>query len=194
MAPLALLNIGPFELVLMAAAAILLFGGDLPDVARKAARAMAKLRSLSSDLTRELQRSDDFRPPPDLQLGSSERMLPLPRNRPESGVAPAPPPGSRSGGQPVPPFEREGEVDHAAKAGDPTSAGGTEGEPGRRAEAGEPTEQPGARSPSTWRPAAGGDRDTDEPAVDEGRGDEPALGGGSHREEEPPAKASAGPG
>ena len=35
---LAFLNIGPLELLLLGAAAVLLFGGDLPDVARKAAR------------------------------------------------------------------------------------------------------------------------------------------------------------
>lgn len=65
---LALLDIGPFEFVLLAAAAVLLFGGDLPDAARKAARFLGKLRSLSSDLSQELQRTPhDLRPPSELQ-------------------------------------------------------------------------------------------------------------------------------
>jgi Sec-independent protein translocase protein TatA len=65
---LALLDIGPFEFVLLAAAAVLLFGGDLPDVARKTARFLGKLRSLSSDLSQELQKTPhDLRPPSELQ-------------------------------------------------------------------------------------------------------------------------------
>lgn len=65
---LALLNIGFPEMLLLAAAAVMLFGGDLPDVARKAARFVGKLRSLSQDLTRELNMPDDLtRPPPELR-------------------------------------------------------------------------------------------------------------------------------
>jgi len=37
----------------MAAAAVLLFGGDLPATARKAARMVGRLRSLAADLGRE---------------------------------------------------------------------------------------------------------------------------------------------
>jgi Sec-independent protein translocase protein TatA len=50
---LALLNIGPMELLIMAAAAVMLFGGDLPATARKAAQAVGRLRSLAADLGRE---------------------------------------------------------------------------------------------------------------------------------------------
>ena len=52
---LAILNIGPIELLIVVGAAVLLFGGDLPDVARKAARMVARLRALSSELAREFQ-------------------------------------------------------------------------------------------------------------------------------------------
>jgi len=74
---LAFLNIGPFELLLLGAAAVLLFGGDLPDVARKAAVMAGRLRAMTGDLTREMQgRSDlrsDLRRPPELDLAPSER-------------------------------------------------------------------------------------------------------------------------
>lgn len=50
---LALFNIGPVELLIMAAAAVMLFGGDLPATARKAARTVGRLRALASELGRE---------------------------------------------------------------------------------------------------------------------------------------------
>jgi len=50
---LALFNIGPMELLIMAAAAVMLFGGDLPATARKAAQTVGRLRSLAADLGRE---------------------------------------------------------------------------------------------------------------------------------------------
>ncbi|MFT7463130.1 MAG: Sec-independent protein translocase protein TatA [Pseudohongiellaceae bacterium] len=68
---LALLNIGPLELLLLGAAAVLLFGGDLPDVARKAARMAGRLRGMTNDFTREFHEHDDLkdslRPPPELR-------------------------------------------------------------------------------------------------------------------------------
>lgn len=57
---LAILNIGPLELLLLGAAAVLLFGGDLPDVARKAARMAGRLRGMTNDLTREFKENTDF--------------------------------------------------------------------------------------------------------------------------------------
>ena len=67
---LAILNIGPLELLLLGAAAVLLFGGDLPDVARKAARMAGRLRGMTNDLTREFRENTDFegklRRPPEL--------------------------------------------------------------------------------------------------------------------------------
>jgi Sec-independent protein translocase protein TatA len=50
---LAIFNIGPIELLIMAAAAVMLFGGDLPATARKAARTVGRLRALAAELGRE---------------------------------------------------------------------------------------------------------------------------------------------
>lgn len=41
------------ELLVMAAVAVMLFGGDLPATARKAAQAVGRLRSLAAELGRE---------------------------------------------------------------------------------------------------------------------------------------------
>jgi Sec-independent protein translocase protein TatA len=76
---LAILNIGPFELLLLSAAAVLLFGGDLPEVARKAAAMAGRLRAMTTNLTREMQSHGDFknelRRPPELDLDARERGI-----------------------------------------------------------------------------------------------------------------------
>ena len=54
MLPVAILNIGTFEMLVLAAAAVLLFGGDLPETARKTARLVSRVRSMMHDVTREL--------------------------------------------------------------------------------------------------------------------------------------------
>lgn len=52
------LGMGPAELVLVAALALIVFGPDkLPDIARQIGRAVGELRRVSSDVTREVQRS-----------------------------------------------------------------------------------------------------------------------------------------
>lgn len=55
---LGVLNIGPIELLLVLGAAVLLFGGDLPDTARKLGRLMAKARSAANDLTRTVYEAE----------------------------------------------------------------------------------------------------------------------------------------
>ena len=55
---LAFLNIGTFELLVVLVAAVMLFGGDLPDVARKAARVLGRMRAMANDIGRELNRPD----------------------------------------------------------------------------------------------------------------------------------------
>lgn len=55
---LAFLNIGTFELLLVLVVAVVLFGGDLPDVARKAARVVGRMRAMANDIGRELNRPD----------------------------------------------------------------------------------------------------------------------------------------
>ncbi|RKY20891.1 MAG: hypothetical protein DRQ55_06150 [Planctomycetota bacterium] len=86
-ATLALLDIGPLEFVLLAAAAVLLFGGDLPDVARKAARFVGRMRAMSSDLTQDLRRPppefrmpDELRRPPELDLPTDLGLSPQERS------------------------------------------------------------------------------------------------------------------
>lgn len=78
---LGLLNIGPFEVLLLVAVAVMLFGGDLPDAARKAGRLMAKLRATASELGRAVYQDGDPRAelPP---------RLPDSRRPPESRIEP----------------------------------------------------------------------------------------------------------
>jgi len=59
-AVLALFDIGPMEFLVVIGAAIMLFGGDLPDVARKAGRTVRKLRTLAGEATRNLQAGGDL--------------------------------------------------------------------------------------------------------------------------------------
>ena len=57
---IAIFNIGPIELLIMAAAAVMLFGGDLPATARKAARTVGRLRALASELGREFSAEEQL--------------------------------------------------------------------------------------------------------------------------------------
>jgi hypothetical protein len=63
---LGLLDIGPVELLILAAAAVMLFGGDLPDMARRAGRLLGRLRASAQELTREVEPPSDLGhlPPP----------------------------------------------------------------------------------------------------------------------------------
>ncbi len=61
---LAILNIGLLELFLIVIAAIMLFGGDLPDVARKAGRLVGRLRSTVDDLRRYVDTPAELRDVP----------------------------------------------------------------------------------------------------------------------------------
>jgi len=65
---LGLFNIGPLEFLIMAAAAVMLCGGDLPETARKAARTLGRLRALASELGREFSASDDLPTRKDIDL------------------------------------------------------------------------------------------------------------------------------
>jgi len=104
---LAILNIGPLELLLLGAAAVLLFGGDLPDVARKAARLAGRLRGMTNDLTREFKENTDFedklRRPPQLDQPPLEKKFSVSDWRPVNS-----PPGS---GEETIEVANEGDVD-----------------------------------------------------------------------------------
>jgi len=75
---LGLLDIGPWELLLVAVGAILLFGGDLPDVARRAGRSLGRLRSMAGDLARSADLPPDVGhlPPDTARLPEDIRRLP----------------------------------------------------------------------------------------------------------------------
>jgi Sec-independent protein translocase protein TatA len=57
---LGLLDVGPIEMLVLAVAAIMLFGGDLPDLARRAGQIVGRLRAAAHELTSQID------PPADL--------------------------------------------------------------------------------------------------------------------------------
>ena len=92
MSTLLLLDVGPIEMLVLAIAAIMLFGGDLPDLARRAGQFVGRLRSAAGELTREID------VPPDLhRLPEPDDAL----HRPPPPAPPAPP--SQPPDQPPPP-------------------------------------------------------------------------------------------
>jgi Sec-independent protein translocase protein TatA len=97
---LAIFNIGPIELLIMAAAAVMLFGGDLPATARKAARTIGRLRAMAAELGREFAAEDSLPKKGDLGI-DLKRLADL-----DDGVTHAPPrlPGRRED-EPIPGVE-----------------------------------------------------------------------------------------
>lgn len=63
---LAILGIGPLEWLVLLGGAVMLFGDDLPGMARKAARFIGKWRAMIRDLSREMNLHDTPTPPPPL--------------------------------------------------------------------------------------------------------------------------------
>ena len=81
------LGMGPAELLLVLALALVVFGPDkLPDLARQIGRVVGELRRVSSDVTREVQRSIQ-----DEQPSSGPRIV---RQSPPSGPLPVRPASS----------------------------------------------------------------------------------------------------
>ena len=93
---LAIFNIGPLELMIMAAAAVMLFGGDLPVTARKAARTIGRLKALASELGREFSAADELPSRKDLQL-DLKKLVQLDDTPPVA----LPPPGPRREDEPL---------------------------------------------------------------------------------------------
>jgi Sec-independent protein translocase protein TatA len=85
---LGLLDIGPIELMIVLAAAVMLFGGDLPDIARRAGQFVGRLRSSAQEFTRDLDAPRDL-----------TRLPPPPPPRAPPADPPAAPP------EPAPPTE-----------------------------------------------------------------------------------------
>lgn len=104
MTSLAILNIGPFEILIVAAAAVMLFGGDLPQTARKAAQMVARLRGIASDLGKDLTQETGGRKPflPQEELKRLAGLEEDPEPHPGIGEA-AEPDDPPPVGEPVPP-------------------------------------------------------------------------------------------
>ena len=111
------LGMGPAELLLVLALALIVFGPDkLPDVARQIGKTVGDLRRVSSDVTREIQRSihEDPAPPGPRIVRQSPppgQQTPPAASAPQSSAftpASAPPPEPTilppsNGGIPTPP-------------------------------------------------------------------------------------------
>ena len=100
---LALLDVGPIEMLVLAVAAVMLFGGDLPDIARRAGQIVGRLRSAATDLTREIDMPSDLNRLPD---PDDAMHRPPPAPAPPSPPAPpslASPPSEPKADQPPPP-------------------------------------------------------------------------------------------
>jgi sec-independent protein translocase protein TatA len=91
------LGMGPAELLLVLALALIVFGPDkLPDIARQVGRTVGELRRMSSDVTREIQRSIQEEP-----SGSGPRIAHQP---PRASPPPPPfdpPPAAQAGQEPT---------------------------------------------------------------------------------------------
>jgi Sec-independent protein translocase protein TatA len=101
---LGLLDVGPLEMLVLTVAAIILFGGDLPDLARRAGQLVGRLRAAAHELTRQIE------PPPDLthlpDPDHTPHRAPPPLGAPTPSqfpIPPAPPSTPPAAGDPAPP-------------------------------------------------------------------------------------------
>jgi sec-independent protein translocase protein TatA len=95
--PLGLLDIGPIELLLLAAAAVMLFGGELPDMARRAGKALGKLRATARELSRQIDLPPDVGQLPTEPWRRPARTLTPqaePKSTPEAGAPEDSPPAA----------------------------------------------------------------------------------------------------
>ena len=89
MSMLGLLDVGPIEMLLLAVAAIMLFGGDLPDLARRAGQIVGRLRAAAHELTSQID------PPADLlHLPEPDDKMHRPPPRYPTTPPPSPPPAA----------------------------------------------------------------------------------------------------
>ena len=95
------LGMGPAELLLVLALALIVFGPDkLPDLARQIGRVVGEFRRVSSDVTREMQRS--------LQEEAPNPGPRIVRQSPPSGPKPVQPAAPAPAAEPVPPASESG--------------------------------------------------------------------------------------
>jgi len=117
---LALLSIGPFELVMLGLVAVMLFGGDLPLMMRKAGRMIGRVRRLSSELSRMIDDAAD----------ETERLASPRHPRAEEPEGEGRSAGQTIGPPPPPPDDAEPAADtepetDAATASEPAGGSGT---------------------------------------------------------------------
>lgn len=84
-------NIGPFEVLVLGAVSVMLFGGDLPDVARKAGAMVGRLRAMAMDLRRQLDEADQVREVKKLARDVKADVAELERSAEEAREMLAPP-------------------------------------------------------------------------------------------------------
>jgi len=89
-------DIGMSELILVALLAIMLYGGELPDVARKAGQTVRRLRGVADDLKRQITVSAD----PELTALVRDAD---PRREPPSAPPQEPPAATSPATEPAPP-------------------------------------------------------------------------------------------
>jgi Tat protein translocase TatB subunit len=78
------LGMGPFELLMILGLALVVFGpGKLPELARQVGRTVGELRRMSSEVTREIQKSIDIE-------GETAGRQPTIRHQPPSPLPPPP--------------------------------------------------------------------------------------------------------
>jgi Sec-independent protein translocase protein TatA len=126
---LGLLDIGPWEMLLVAIGAILLFGGDLPDVARRAGQMLGRLRNMASDLARSADLPPDVG---DLPHGKARMPAELARLRGDiKDIAaeihrPRPADGASAEAAPAPPAAESAPDEAPAAPTTPARPGGDE--------------------------------------------------------------------
>ena len=79
MSTLGLLDVGPMEMLVLGVAAIMLFGGDLPDIARRAGQMIGRIRAAANELTKQIDPPADLfhLPDPDLEARRALQTPPL---------------------------------------------------------------------------------------------------------------------
>jgi Sec-independent protein translocase protein TatA len=111
---LLMFDIGATELLLVAALAVMLYGGELPDVARKAGSTMKRLRGVADDLKRQVQMPPEVAEIKDVKAELKKIPAQLDIRRDISAL---PPPPTAEPGKPEPPVSPESSRDDAPPPG-----------------------------------------------------------------------------
>ena len=102
---LLMFDIGATELLLVAALAVMLYGGELPDVARKAGSTMKRLRGVADDLKRQVQMPPEVAEIRDVKAELKKIPAQLDIRRDISKLPPPPTAPSEPASEPLPTIE-----------------------------------------------------------------------------------------